>query len=332
MGKQRQLVVDLYKAGKSAKEAIATLNDIYGDESLHRGQVYRIFVDLKRGENGSDKRGWNTEKRVRVEKNIEAVRSMINDDRRVTIVDIEMATGLSRGTINRILHDDLRLSKLSARWVPHLLTDKHKAERIRCAKKFLKSHFECGKAFLDKIVTVDETWVSFTTPETKQQSRQWLPRGCGPPRKAKVIASDKKVMVIAFFDNRGLIYTHYVPKGKTINANYYIDVLRTFQQHLRHKRPTMLENGWFLHHDNARPHTAMATVDYMCQKGIKTIDHPPYSPDLAPCDFFLFPKVKTDMAGTVCATLSDVKKLWEGSVKAITEEEFSAVFEKWSER
>ncbi|QQP53731.1 Histone-lysine N-methyltransferase SETMAR-like Protein [Caligus rogercresseyi] len=58
-------------------------------------------------------------------------------------------------------------------------------ERVRCAQAFLKLNFELGLGFLDKIVTMDETSVSFFTPESKRGSSQWLPKGSNPPLKFK---------------------------------------------------------------------------------------------------------------------------------------------------
>jgi hypothetical protein len=52
---------------------------------------------------------------------------------------------------------------------------------------------------------------------------------------------------------------------------------------------------WFLHHDNASSHTSFAVREFLAQHNITTFPHPPYSPDLAPCDFFLFPKLKTHL-------------------------------------
>ncbi len=96
---------------------------------------------------------------------------------------------------------------------------------------------------LDAIVTMDETMVSYHTPETKKQSKQWIPRGQPGPLKARVHASRTKQMVVAFFDSLGLIYTHIVPKGASINAAsinaaYTIKVLGTFLEHFK-KRPAM---------------------------------------------------------------------------------------------
>jgi hypothetical protein len=71
-----------------------------------------------------------------------------------------------------------------------------------------------------------------------------------------VAASRTKQMLVAFFDKKGLVYMHIVPRGVTINANYIIIILGKFMRHLRLKRPEMVEQEWFLYWDNAPVHTA----------------------------------------------------------------------------
>ena len=46
---------------------------------------------------------------------------------------------------------------------------------------------------------------------------------------------------------------------------------------------------WYFHQDNTPVHNSILVTDYLTKMGIKTVPHPPYSPDLAPCDFYLFP-------------------------------------------
>ena len=90
---------------------------------------------------------------------------------------------------------------------------------------------------LDQIVTMDETMVSFNTPETKKQSKRWIRKGQPGPIKARVPSSRTKQMVLAFFDSKGLIYTNMVPRGATVNATYILTALDTFMKHLKRKRP-----------------------------------------------------------------------------------------------
>ncbi len=96
------------------------------------------------------------------------------------------------------------------------------------AKDFKKENFNKGKTFLKSLVTMDESWVHYYTIESKQVSMQWLPKSGHGPRKVKVTNSVKKEMLITFFDTEGMIYLHYVPHGKTVDSEYYVEVLRKF--------------------------------------------------------------------------------------------------------
>ena len=55
---------------------------------------------------------------------------------------------------------------------------------------------------------------------------------------------------------------------------------------------------WLLHHDNAPAHNALGIREFLAKHNIAVLEQPPYSPDLAPCDFFLFPKLKKVIKGT----------------------------------
>lgn len=200
------------------------------------------------------------------------------------------------------------------------------------ARDFNKHYFNEGKAFLDSIVTMDETWLHYSTPEMKSQSRQWIEKGGNPPRKAKVVGSAKKIMFLAFFDSKGMVYQHYVSSGTTINSAYYCEVLAKFLHHLREKRPEKIRDGWLLHQDNARPHTSKETSEFMAKKHINLFEHAPYSPDLAPCDFHLFPKLKMKLAGQKFDTLQALQAAVQGVLQELFENGASHVMEKWHER
>ena len=77
-----------------------------------------------------------------------------------------------------------------------------------------------------------------------------------------------------------------VPTGQTVNKKYYVEVLREFRKRSRRKRPALFKSGqWHFQQVNALVHNAILITDYLTKTGIKTVPHPPYSPDLAPCDF-----------------------------------------------
>jgi len=75
------------------------------------------------------------------------------------------------------------------------------------------------------------------------------------------------------------------------------EVLRHLRENVRRKRPDQWQNTWLLHHDNVPAHAALLTRRFLTDNNMTVVPHPLYSPDLAPCDFFLFPKLKMKLKG-----------------------------------
>ncbi len=137
-------------------------------------------------------------------------------------------------------------------------------------------------------------------------------------------------MLVAFFDAKGVIYRTYVTNA-TINSDVYQNILPNFLQHLRKKRPEKLGN-WFLHQDNARPHVSKSTLEFMGKKGIKLIKHAPYSPDLAPADFWLFPTLKSLLAGRSFDMQQELETAVEGCLRQLYRNGPVDVFKQWHKR
>jgi len=113
------------------------------------------------------------------------------------------------------------------------------------------------------------------------------------PKKAKTVPSAGKVMATVFWDSQGVIYIDYLKKGKTVTGLYYFELLGRFAAELQKIRPHLAKKKVLFHHDNAPAHTSALEV---VELGYE-LPHPPCSPDLAPCDFFLFPNLKKSVAG-----------------------------------
>ena len=147
-------------------------------------------------------------------------------------------------------------------------------------------------AVLDALVTCDESWIYCDNPETKRQSSQWKEAGSPRPKNPRQGKSTHKLLVIPFFDSTDMIYMHWVPAGQTVNKEYYVEVLREFRKRFRRKRSALFELGlWHFHQDNEPVPNFILVTDYLTKMGIKTVPQPLYSPDLAPCDIWLFPKL-----------------------------------------
>ena len=112
-----------------------------------------------------------------------------------------------------------------------------------------------------------------------------------------------------------------------------MEVLREFRKRFRRKRPELFESGqWHFHQDNAPVHNSILVTDYLTQMGIRTVPHPPYSPDLAPCDFWLFPKLKENHRGNRYSTIEDMKEAVTRVLNTLTQEYFQGAFQKLLER
>ena len=109
--------------------------------------------------------------------------------------------------------------------------------------------------------------------------------------KSKIIT-----MLIYFFDSQGVVPKEFVPQGQTVNKQYYHEVLEQLRKRVHRVRPEIADT-WMLHHDNAPCHTAISVNKVLAKKGISVVPQPPYWPDLSPCDFFLFPKLKFHLKG-----------------------------------
>ena len=68
-------------------------------------------------------------------------------------------------------------------------------------------------------------WLHFPKPETKAQSKQWKRAGSQPPKKFKLFPYVGKVMLVAFWVSHGIILAHFIPKGQTVTARYYSEVI-----------------------------------------------------------------------------------------------------------
>jgi len=136
-------------------------------------------------------------------------------------------------------------------------------------------------------MTMDETWLYHYDPETKQQSIEWRHSGSLRPQKFLVQKSAGKVLASSFWDQDGILLIDYFPKGQSINAEYYSSLLVQLKDILKEKRGGKFTKGVLFLHDNAPAHLALATQKKLAYLGFQCLDHPPYSPNLAPTDYHL---------------------------------------------
>lgn len=330
----RAMIFYDFKRGLTAKQSFEQLVSTFGEVSPSRSSVFGWFAEFKRGRDSlsdADRSG-RPVSAVTVE-NVAAVQEMVAADSRVTYQQIEQALGITSASVHSILHEHLGLRKLAARWIPHLLTDEQKQRRVEFCQ-FMLAKFDQGQSKrLYDIITGDETWIYRFDPESKRQSSEWVAHGDGPPQKCRRSRSTGKKMVATFFTITGHLVTVPLTERRTVNAEWYTTVcVPQVLQKWQEKRPRTGTRGLLWHHDNASAHTAARTVDMMAQNSIQLLPHPPYSPDLAPCDFFLFPFAKEKLRGTRFDNEDEACDAYLQILDEVPKEKWTQCFQMWFHR
>ena len=167
----------------------------------------------------------------------------------------------------------------------------------------------------------------------KQSISQWNTSSSPRPKKERQVKSNIKTMLIAFFDIDGLVHHEFVPTGQTVNEELYKTVLQRLRDAVRRHRPEKWRSGnWILHHDNGPAHRAVTTNEFLAKHNIPSLPQPPYPPDYAPCDFFLFPQLKKTMKGRRFDYVEDIKANATRQLRAITKSEYQMCFLQRQER
>lgn len=330
---QRCAISFCFKLGQNATECHQNLKKAYGENALGRSTVFDWYKRLKDGRTELEDYDRSGRPSTSVnDSNIERVRDIINTDRRLTIREISDDLGLSYGTVQRILTDKLGMTRVAAKFVPKLLSDEQKCKRVTACKELQKLKGK-HRNFLDLVITGDESWVYGYDPETKQQSSYWKNPESPRKKKARMSRANFKTLLTLFFDTQGLVHCEYAPPGQTVNKQYYLEVLKRLRDAVRRKRPEKWRSGkWFLHHDNAPAHTAAIIQDYLAKHHIRTVPQPPYSPDLAPCDFYMFPRLKMTLKGHRFDDIECIQRNTTKELRAFHKDDFKRCMDKWEQR
>ena len=131
---------------------------------------------------------------------------------------------LNRESVQMILLHDLGMQKVYSKLVPKILSEDQKQNQV----KFCEYMLEKVKDDLDilrQIITGDETWVFQFDFETKRQRMQWKTAKSPRPKKAHMSKSKIKAVLIAFFNQKGMVHHEFVPEGETVNQHFYQQVL-----------------------------------------------------------------------------------------------------------
>jgi len=277
----------------------------------------RNWIDQYQTDGDHSHRGGNGRPRVSAERR-EVIRLMFEEDPRVSLRFVESRTGVSRATIWRFLRQELHLFPYKLQ-MGSQLSDPDRHARLQYAHNFLANVANDGD-YGSKIFYSDECSISLSGGVNKQNCRVW---GSERPQVVyEVPQGAESIMVWCAISENGIIGPYFFENESVTGESYY-KMLRYFFF------PKMRNYGddYIFQQDGAPPHFALRVRRYLDQK-LQTrwigragpTAWPPRSPDLTPCDFFLWGYVKDYVFRELPTTITELKAKIRDAISSISED------------
>lgn len=293
--------------GKKCKEILEQLQSTYKHDAPSLTTVKYWVREFKGGRTSvfdDERQGRPQEISDSVD---EKLSKIVQEERRITTKLLSTRLNVSVGTIHSKLKT-MGIRKLCSRFVPRLLTGEMMERRLVSCQNNLKIWEQHGDKLLSNLITEDETPLNMYLPETKRESVEWKLPGEKPSLKMRSGTSHRTILMLSiFWDAKGIIHMDFAEKGVKINAAYYSNLVTLARGKRRKQRNIPL---WFLE-DNSPVHTASISRTTIEDAGLVRLDHPPYSPDLAPSDFWLFNHLKKHLRGKLFTDKEDLRNCVE---------------------
>jgi len=132
---------------------------------------------------------------------------------------------------------------------------------------------------------------------------------------------------------RGFIVVKVLPQDHKFDSDFMTNIIiPEIVTQMHEFRPKMGPKDVYLHMDNAPCHNAKVTTTKIESFEMRRIPHPPYSPDISPCDFWLFGKLKNFFKGRCFSTENELFDAVVNFLKSITKDEIKRVYDEWIKR
>lgn len=306
---EQKRAIILFQFFKNTSPNIAhnEINEVFKSNIVSRATVYRFYKQFKQGNyvvvNSS-------KSNRRLKHNLNSVREEVLKNPEQSQESISVNTGIPLTTVKRYLKN-INAKLVSIKRIPHELTDAQKAARVNVCSELLAWY--SIEDFLSRIITQDETYILYFTPK---KGKFWRIRGGKIPKEISGKNYVRKVMLCVWWSTNGVEHFElYKPKfinGKPqgLNAKEYSNQIKRLHEKLSIYRPRLVNrDGVIYHHDNARIHTAETVKKTLRELNYQLMPHPPYSPDIAPCDYHLFRGLKTFLRGKKFDNLEQIENV-----------------------
>ena len=296
----RHIMLFYYRKGKNATQSCKKICSVYGADAVDDSTCRKWFRRFREG--NFDVKDASRPGRPSTTDDDE-IKTLITADRHTTTRQIGQTLNTSATNVSRHLRKIGMVRKLDT-WVPHELTVKNLKDRLSACETLLKRNEK--ENFLKRLITGDEKWIQYNNITRK---RSWCQVDEAPQTIAKAGLHPKKVMLCVWWDCKGIVYYELLPPNETIDSTKYCSQLDKLKEEIDKKRPALANRKCVVfHHDNARPHVSKMSQKKLLELGWDVLVHPPYSPDLAPSDYYLFRALQNSLNGVILSDLDACKK------------------------
>jgi len=225
------------KIGKSVTETFEMLKIAFREEAMGRIQTYEWWKCFKEGRTSVDDDPRSGRPSTsKTDDNVAKVCEVIRSYCRLTVREVAEELSISKTVCHEILTENLGMHSSAAKFVPRLLTDDQKQNRVDVSQELLDQANDDDN-FLKNIITGDETWVYGYDVETKVHSSQWVSKTSPRPKKSRQVRSHVKLMLMVLFDSEGVVHYEFLPQGQTVSKEYYLEVMQCLREEVRKKKP-----------------------------------------------------------------------------------------------
>ena len=310
----RSVIKFLWLQDKSNIQIYESINRTYGKEQISLRQIENRTKSLD-----DDTFSIFDKKRSgRPLKNelVDPISNLLEEDPYISTKKLAKKLNVDKKTVKRVLIEELHMVKIYFKWIPYNLTDKIRAKRIEIATQLLNFLSSASEQTLNRIMTQDEIWLYLNNPRRSM----WTVPDKEAPVNVKQNIGAKKYMISVIWSRTGTKSVMMLPCNQKFNKEFFkTKVLGDYAKKYR-------TQGKYFHCDNARPHLVDEEFDRL--KMIR-LNHPPYSPDISPSDYFLFGYLRFKLEGFYFKNekelLSEVKSI----LSSISSNEYKKAMDDW---
>lgn len=324
---QRKLIVEMHEKNATPEQIKNELDIQFGLHAYSISTVYRKVGLLKCGKNileDEERPGRSIDEQL-----LYKIDQIIEEEPFASIRYIAHILNSSESTVYRYVTLYLHKIYKHTRWIPHTLTSEQKLRRVSDLKLLKNILISSQKTKWHNIITGDESMFSFSYGH----KGAWLNDDDERPEFNGSKIQIQKIMVTVIWGAHGVFLIDFLPENTSFNSSYFVEyVLSPLAQKKQEIWSQSNQRKIWLHLDNCLVHNSKISIENTEFYGFKRPPHPPYSPDVALSDFFLFGYTKNKLKGH---TFNDRDELCNAIIEiigGIPKQKLKEVFEHWIHR